>query len=236
MIPRVISAVVWAMASALTLSAGEARAGLPLLSEDAGVLAAGQCEFESVVASTRAGGPSGRELGLGLGCGAGRDLQWNLGWSRAQAGGATARGLSLGGKLGLWKGADDAALVLAPTLAWADDGGGWRHVSQDFNLAYSGPAFESTTLHLNLGHGRDLASRQRSTGWSVALEHAGVDLGGLKLAAMGDLAGDDHGAPWWNLGLRATLVPEVAWLSLSYARQVEPARARLASLSLKLAF
>lgn len=171
-----------------------------------------------------------------MACGGGERWQWGVGLGRADAGGDSADGFSIGGKFLLWQGAGDAALVLAPTLSWGDDGSGWRHVAQDFNLVYSGPLAEDLTLHLNLGHSRDREAGERSTFWSVALEHAGWPVGGVVLAPMGDLAGDDRGAPWWNLGLRATLVPDTVWLSLSYARQIDPQRARLATLSVKYAF
>jgi hypothetical protein len=221
---------------ALALAATSVQAGAPLLSEDAGVLAAGDCEVEVLMANARAAGVSAKEQAAGLSCGAGSGWQWSAGVAHAKAGGNSARGLALGGKITLWTIADDAALVLAPTLGWSDDGSGWRQATQDLNLVYSGPLVADWTLHLNLGHGRDREADQRSTGWSVAAEHAGFDLGGLTLAPMGDIAGDDRGAPWWNLGLRATLIADRAWLGLSYARQMDPQRARLATLSLKFAF
>lgn len=223
-------------AAALALVAASAHAGAPLLSEDAAVLAAGDCEVEAVVASLRGEGGRTREQAAGLSCGAGSGWQWTAGLAHAKAGGATARGLALGGKIMLWSMSDDAAVVLAPNLGWSDDGTGWRQVTQDVNLVYSGPASADWTLHLNLGHGRDREAGQRTTSWSVALEHADVDFGGLTLAPMGDLAGDDRSAPWWNLGLRASLVADRAWLGLSYARQTDRQRARLTTLSVKVAF
>lgn len=220
------------IASTLILAATAAQAGHPLLSEDAGVLERGSCEVEAVAASA---GGGAREHALGLACGLGHDAQWSLAAARARAGGATAKGLALGGKLGLWK-QGDAALVLAPTLVWDDDGTGWRSAALDLNLVYSRPLAEDWTLHANLGHARDRRADQSATGWSLALEHAGVEAAGLTWAPMADLAGDDHGAPFWNLGLRVTLAADKAWLGLSYARQLDAGRARLATLGLKIAF
>lgn len=216
--------------------AWSAQAGLPLLSEDAGVLGAGACELEAVTASAREGGMGAHEQVLGVACGTAHDWQWGLAIARARADGSSAKGLSAGGKVLLWEPAEGAAVALAPTFAWADDGSGWRHVGQDFNLVYSGPLAADWTLHLNLAHSRDREADARSTGWSLAAEHMGFAVGGWVLAPMGDLAGDDRGAPWWNLGLRATVVEHRLWLAVSYARQIDPARARLATLSLKLAF
>lgn len=213
-----------------------AQAGLPLLSEDAGVLGGGDCELEAVAASAREGGAGAHEHALGVACGTGRDWQWGLGVARARADGPSAKGLSVGGKVLLWAPSEDAAVVLAPTLGWADEGSGWRHVGQDFNLVYSGPLTADWTLHLNLIHSRDREADARSTGWSLAAEHAGLAVGSWVLAPMGDLAGDDRAAPWWNLGLRATVIADRLWLAVSYARQIDPVRARLATFSVKLAF
>lgn len=220
----------------LVCATASAHAGAPLLSEDSGVLGAGECEVEGAVATAREGDVSVRERILGLGCGTGHDWQWGLALAHASAGSASVRGVALGGKVTLWALSDDASIALAPSLGWSDSGSGWKQSTQDVTLVYSGPLVADWTLHLNLGHGRDREADERSTGWSVALEHAGFDLGGVTLAPMGDLAGDDRGAPWWNLGLRATLVGDRAWLGLSYARQINPQRARLATLSLKVAF
>lgn len=219
----------------LLTGTGLAQAGAPLLSEDAGILDAGSCEVEAATASARESGQSGRAHALALGCGAGSGWQWGAAVGRASADGVSVRELALGGKISLWS-EGNAALALAPSLSWGDDGQGWRHVAQDFNLAYSLNWAEDHTLHLNLGHSRDREADQRSTTWSVAWEHPGWNLGSVVLAPMGDIAGDDRGAPWWNLGLRATVLTDRLWLGLSYARQIDPARARLATVSLKLAF
>ena len=219
----------------LLTSAGVAQAGAPLLSEDAGVLEAGSCELEAATTSFAEPDVSGREHGLAVGCGAGHGWQWGVALARASAAGDSARGFALGGKVSLWEG-DGAALALAPALSWGDDGQGWRQLAQDVNLAYSLTWTDTTTLHLNLGHSRDREADQRSTTWALALEHAGWRVGDVTLAPMGDIAGDDRGAPWWNLGLRATVLEDRLWVGLSYARQMDPARARQATLSVKLAF
>ena len=220
----------------LLAAVGSAHAGAPLLSEDAGVLAAGECEIELIAALARESGASERERAVGLACGAGHDWQWGVALAHAAAERGSARGLLLGGKITLWTSGEDRSIVLAPSLSWADDGSGWKHVAQDVNLVYSGPLAPDWKLHLNLGHGRDREGDERSTHGSMALEHAGFEVGGILLAPMGDLAGDDRGAPWWNLGLRLTLAADRAWLGLSYARQIDPQRARLVTLSFKYAF
>jgi hypothetical protein len=223
-------------AALLSAAMGSAYAGAPLLSEDAGVIEPGVCEIEVATAHTRVSGASARDQGAGLSCGAGHSWQWSLGLSRATDDVASERGRSVGAKVTLWKLGENASVVLAPRFDWANDGSGWKHSEQSFNLAYSGPVATDLTLHLNLGHRRDRSADERGTTWSVALEHAGFKLGDITVAPMGDLAGDDRSAPWLNLALRATLVEERVWVGTSWARQLDSQHARLATLSLKFAF
>lgn len=228
----------WALTlpAGLVLAATVASAGAPLLSEDAGVLAPRECEVEAAWASARVGGVSATGQALAGACGVADGLQLGLGYERASSQGLRAKGLSLGGKIRLWQGAGDAGLVLAPALFWADDGQGWQRAGEEFKLAYSRPLAEDWTLHVNLSHANDRGAGERSTGVSLAAEHGGWSVGDMTVAPMGDLAFDDRGAPWWNLALRVTVVPDRFWLGLAYARQIDPDRAREAVLSLKLAF
>ena len=50
------------------------------------------------------------------------------------------------------------------------------------------------TLHLNVGHARDRIERTSSTPWGVGWEHGGLQAGGLTLAPMAEVYGDDHAA------------------------------------------
>ena len=164
----------------------------------------------------------------------GASSQIALAVSHARADGVSGQGLRLGGKSELWRGqGDDAA---AFTLAWGlrqekAGGSGWDHAATELNGVVSLP-LHGGTLHANLGHVRDEVAKARSTTWALAWEHGGFGA----WTPMGELFGDDRAAPWWNLGLRFTAVPERAFLDLSYGRQIAPGQPRLVTAGFKFTF
>jgi hypothetical protein len=215
-----------------------AHAGRPLQTEDAGVLERAACEVEGFTARASAFGASVRETSLQLGCGVGASTQLAVAVAHAKEEGISARGFELNGKTALWQGAaakDDeaAALTLAYALGWSRvSGDTWRHAATDLNLAYSHPLGAELTAHANLGHARDEITKTRATTWGLALEHAGFGA----VAPMAEFFGDDHGAPWWNLGLRVTALPERLFIDASYGRQIASGRPTLWSVGFKAAF
>lgn len=222
---------------AILLAAAPAQAGLPLWTEDAGVLDAGACEFEAAAVSLREDSISALEHGVGLACGVGSNAQLGVNFARVGALGVSAQALGLGGKLTVWKGADGAAGVLTAGSTWAKGGGsGWEHVSLDLGLAFSLPLNDRWTTHLNLGYSRDMVGKETSSGWAAALEHSGYKFAAHTLQPAVEIFGDDSGSTWWSTGLRVTVLPERLWMGVSYGRSFDDSNARLASLSLKLAF
>jgi hypothetical protein len=217
------------------LSALPAHAGRPLQAEDAGILDARQCELEGAWTRLREPAlPRATESGLQVACGIGWRSQLALATSRASLAGLSGQGLRLGGKTEFFRtaGQDSTTVALAWGISSAKiDGAGWEHAATDLNAVTSTP-LGAYTLHLNLGHERDAQARAGTTTWAVALEHEGV--GGF--APMGEFFGDDRGAPWWNLGLRWTAVPEKAFLDLSYGRQIASGRPALLTAGFKLVF
>lgn len=225
------------LAATALLCAGGADAGLPLLTEDGGVLGGLQCEAEAATFSTRVSAASGLERSLSLSCGVGYASQLGVGISRANQDGERANGLSFSGKTGLWAGQSGGSMAVAWGARWSRvTGGGWRDSGIVLNAVYSGPASVGLMLHGNLGHERDPMERSVATIWALALEHAAFALGGLQIAPMAEVFGDDHSAPFWSAALRFTLLPDRFYLGLSYGRQINHARARLATASIKFAF
>jgi len=227
-------------ASCLLVAAPSALAGRPLQTEDAGVLEPRSCEVEGATLRTRAAGVTARDSTLALACGFGLSSQAGIAISRSQASGERARAAELFGKTRLRQGQGDETPAL--TLAWAlgmsrTDGAaeGWQQANRELNLVYSAPAGPGS-VHLNLGHARDQASRLRSTTWGAAYEHEGVDAGGVKWQPMAELFGDDREGAWWNLALRATVVPDRVFVDLSYGRQFTRERATLVTAGLKFTF
>jgi hypothetical protein len=222
---------------AATLSAlVPAHAGRPLQTEDAAVLDRGACEFEASHLRLSFGGTSARETGVGLGCGTGWNSQLGAGLARASASGEKATGFGLGGKTGLWQAVGDAPAELS--LAWGldwerSDGSGWQSGSRFATLVGSLPAGPGS-VHVNLGHVS--ADGAGSTVWNLAWEHGDLDIGGLPLAPMAEVFGDDRGDLWANLALRATLVPERVFIDASWGRQLVSDKARLLTVGFKFSF
>ena len=88
-------------------------------------------------------------------------------------------------------------------------------------------------LHANVGVLRDHDSRRDSTLWTLAAERTA--LGSFDL--MAEFFGDDRDrAPWLNAGARWRVIDERLSLDASYGVQANGARARIASVGLKLLF
>lgn len=230
----------WLTSMLLVLTAaapGSGLAGRPLQTEDAGVLDAAACEIEGATQRLRLHGDSSTETGLTFNCGFGWRSQAGLTLSRSHGDGPRSRGAALGGKTGLWSGQGDnaSALTLAWTLASSRDDGRWQRSEDEVKLVASVPAGEGT-IHGNLGHLRERNPRRTLTSWNLAYEHEGLALGGMTLAPMAEVFGDDRSSPWWNVALRLTLVPERAFVDVSYGRQTGDGKPRLVTAGFKIAF
>lgn len=230
------------MAAALAVTAAlaslPAQAGRPLQTEDAGVLERGACEVEGVGSRLSLAGVHATGQSLQLGCGIGYASQLALAATRARALGETATGWVLGGKTELWRGdgKEPAALTLAYGLAWERGGGqGLRHAASGVRAVYSRPMGPGV-FHANLGYDRDEIARDSATGWNLAWEHEGFDVGGIKLAPMAEVFGAEGESAWWNLALRATVVPDKFFIDGSYGRQSGDGRPKLFTLGFKFAF
>lgn len=214
------------------------QAGRPLATEDAGLLQRGSCESESFVAHTSERtsehtSPKVQTLSTQLGCGVGANSQLALAVARATAVGMHGHSLSLAGKAGL---IDATPNTPALTLAWAltatqQAGRKLRHEQTTLNLVASHRFADPLTVHANLGWTRNRSAQTSSVTWNLAAEYSlghGVDV-------MAERYGQQHGAPWVGAGLRLA-VSERLFLDASYARQSGSARARLATLGVKLVF
>lgn len=219
---------------ALAASCGLAHAGRPLATEDADVLARGDCEWESFVAHARASGDAAdRGLTTQLGCGLGASTQAALGATRSRYAGETTSGVFLVGKTALRPREGDAPGV---TLAWGlgaerPPGDSMKHESSFLNLVASQAFAPQWTGHANLGwlHGRSASAS--TTTWNLAAERAMG--GGLDL--MGEVYGDDRSRPWLGVGARWQVGESVS-LNASWAVQRETPRVKLWSVGFKFAF
>lgn len=222
------------------LHLGPAQAGSPLQTDDAGVLAAGECELEGTALRRSTAGERSTETSLQAGCGFGWNSQFAVALATARSQGVRESGLALGGKTGLWQGAgrDDEAAALA--LAWQVAGAkipgeSWRHAESGLNLIASLPVAADLTLHANLGHARSELDRQDTTTWGLGIEHAGFGAA-QRWAPMAEVFGDDRERPSWNLGLRYAAVPDKVFVVVSYGRQFTSERPSVLKLGFKAAF
>jgi hypothetical protein len=218
----------------LLLLAPAAHAGRPLVTEDAGVLAGRDCEWESAALSTRqAGSPRVTELLTQLGCGIGLDTQAALAVGRARSNGASEHSLALLGKTGLVAAEEGGT---AWTLAWGLVGyrptnNSLRHDLSFLNLVVTHSLGDGFTGHANAGLTHSRSAGQTTANWNLALEWAQRD--GLEW--MGEVYGAERSKPWLGLGVRWS--PSKDWsFNASLARQSETPRVNLLSLGFKLGF
>jgi hypothetical protein len=211
-----------------------AHAGRPLATEDAGVLARGDCEWESFAArATERNSDAVSTLSTQLGCGVGHGSQLQLALLRESSGGQHANGLVLGGKTGLIERKDDAPGL---TLAWGlvaakQPGDSFKHERTALNLVVSTDLAKDLSGHANLGWARSHSLRQSATTWNFAAEYAlgnGVDV-------LAEYYGQSHDKPALGAGLRIA-VTEKFNVDASYAVQSGTAKAKLFTVGAKLAF
>jgi hypothetical protein len=225
-------------AAACALAIPAAQAGRPLQTEDAGVLERGSCELEGVQARLREQGISTTGQSLQVGCGIGLNTQLAVASSRSKVEGFRATGLALGGKTELWRGAgeDAAAFTLAYGVEWDKPAGEKRQRSASVLRAVFSQPVPGGSVHANLAAERDEIAKERSTSWALAYEHEGFDAGPIKLAPMAEVFGTRGESAWWNLALRATLIPEKLFVDGSYGRQSGGNKPSFVTLGFKFAF
>lgn len=208
-----------------------ARAGAPMATEDADVLARGECEWESTAQRDTVAGLSGHTLATKAGCGVFEGTQAALGVSRARFEGARATGLGLSGKTALIARPEGGfGLTLAWGFGWAKaEGEGLRYAATSAALVAT-QGVGALTLHANFGltkpRGEDTLRN-----WALGAEYALSEHTDL----LAETYGVEHGKPLWGLGLRVKTSKD--WtLGLMAAQSRETPRLRSWLASAKLAF
>lgn len=207
------------------------HAGRPLTTEDAGVLAAGACEFEPAATRVRSAGESVTASVVQVACGTPWRQQFFANVGRT-SGGGHATSFGLGGKTGLSGGGDaPLSLTLAYGLNIGKGSGGGRRVTDGFvNLVASVELAEGWTGHANLGWSGERDPSASIGTWNLAVEKAvggGVDL-------VAEIYGSDRRERWVGAGAR--------WVAGSFslnalvARMTSGAQATLYTVGAKLEF
>ena len=215
--------------------ADPAQAGRPFATEDAGVLAQKECEWESFAARAKARGESSASAwSTQVGCGVGFKTQLALAFARSKFESERANAWALSGKTGLIDGGEDGTSVTLAYGAVSAKGpgdGSYRLNTTAINLALTRPLPADWTVHANVGWSRDRPNKLDSTTWAVAAEWAATE----QWSVGAETYGDDRNKPWLGVGARWTL--SKTWsLNASYAVNRETPRASAGSVGFKFAF
>ena len=220
-----------ALALALALLAVPAWAGRPLITEDAGVLEAGQCEIESYLARLHHPGLTFQWAQIGCGIGLQTQLAAGAGREMSSSGHVTVAAAS--GKTALRQlTAEQAGIAIAYATLGANHSDHLRHEADEVKAVLTIP-HDKWLLHVNAGWARNYASRADKTIWALALERqqafAAVDL-------MGEIVGDDRGTPLAQVAARWSIIPARLVIDASWGAQINDTNIRQATVGLKLAF
>lgn len=221
-----------ALLAAMVLNSPAAWAGRPLVTEDAGLLAKSECEWESFL-----GRQANPKVALGatqVGCGIGGNTQLALGASRESYAGTASNYALLAGKTAF--GTTDEALPRL-AVAYALQSG---RVQTDY-LDYTNAEIKGVLsvpygawlLHANAGLLHSHQDHTNRVTWAVAAERPGA-IGQLDL--MGEIYGDNKNSPWVQVAARWTAIPDKLSFDVSYGVHASSTRERLATLGMKLAF
>jgi hypothetical protein len=179
-----------------------------MATEDADVLARGECEWESAVERLRVrGAPTVKAWGTKVGCGWFEGHQAALGYSRASAEGMHEDSLSLGGKSALRERPEGGwGLTLAWELSTLKGSGGSHRFDGSMLALVATQSFAGKgLLHLNLGTARSRLAKESTQFWALGAEWALNDA----LDLLAETYGARHEKPQFGLGLRWN--PSEAW-------------------------
>ncbi len=209
-------------------------AGRPFTTEDAGVIAARDCELETFGSHVRARAEASERGGWAqAGCGIGFNTQLAVGAGRFGSGDESSTLAAITGKTALLPLAEDRFGI---TLAYAlehlkSPGQRFRHAASSAALVVSIPHGRTIT-HANLGIVRDrLENKTRGT-YALAIERVGER--GLDVGV--EIFGEGSESPWIGTGARYAIKPEKLFVDFSFAVQSGSSEARQLTVGLKYSF
>lgn len=212
-----------------------AHAGRPFTTDDAGVLEAGACELESYYhRDTTPDVPAVSGWWVQPGCGYGLRSQVSLGFGRDRSEGEHIDAYAVLGKTWIKALTDDSfGVAVGYSAGWAKQPGeSNRFDTTTLNGIVSVPA-GPLLLHANLGWSRSRIDETTATTWGVLAEWVGL-LGPVDAGL--EAFGDDHAAPWLQIGLRWPVVKERMNLDASWGKQTGDAKTKVWSVGLKFMF
>ena len=215
------------------LVTGTAWAGRPLLTEDAGVLAARSCELEAFMARPQSADDTFRSGQVSCGT----SFQTQLAIAVGSDSYSSTTLLALAGKTALIElTADSAGLALAYGALWQNHPHEhFQHHAMEAKAVLTLPVGRYL-FHANAGWiGNQTAQARRADRltWNLAVERPNaiqaVDL-------MMELVGDNKNAPWLQVAARWAMVPGRVFLDGSWGIQGNAQKDKQLSLGIKIGF
>lgn len=210
-----------------------ARAAPPLVTDDAGALDAGACEWEYSRDNAKAGSRKARGWTTQVGCGMGRQTQIDAGFSRAKVNGEHADAFYVNGKTHTVRATEPGGTDVAVAYGWLGErerGTSTRTDTLSLGLLVSKELATRFTGHLNLGWIKIKNAESRVT-WGLAGEY--------KLTESFDVAaetfGEDGSRPWVAVGVRYAMWDK-ARVYASHAIQRDEPRLTLTTAGIQLDF
>ena len=220
----------------LALLLGSAHAARPLVTEDAGVLDRGDCEFEGVGTRLSAGESTARSAQLQIACGVGIHTQFNAAIAATRIDGEQTAQAGASGKTAL-RALTDEQIGVALAYAFIGTrpaGMGWRYDFTSLLGVVSVPVDKNLVLHANLGASRSRVDQETNAIWALAAEF--LQVGGTAIDLTLESFGNTRDPLWLSTGIRYTVVPERFSINASFGGQGGSPQARLATLGFKLNF
>jgi hypothetical protein len=221
-----------ALLATILLTSTTAWAGRPLVTEDAGVLAQKQCEWESFLGrQTEPGVTLGATQ---IGCGIGGNTQVALGTSYERTAQGTSTYTILAGKTAFGSGNEALPrMALAYTLLSGREQTDYlNYTSAEIKGVLTVP-YGAWLLHANAGLLHSHQDHASVATWAIAAERPNA-IGRIDL--MGEIYGDNKNSPWLQVAARWAAIPEKLYFDASYGIHAGGTHSHLATIGMKLAF
>ena len=218
------------------LACDAVQAARPLVTEDAGVLDRGDCEFEGVGSRLSVDGRTARSGLLQVACGIGIQTQLSGAFATTRIEDGHSTQAAAGGKTSLRDLTDEqVGVALAYTfIGTRPSGMGWRYDYTALLGVVTVPMRKDLLVHLNLGASRSRIDEETNAIWAVAAEFLQVAHPGLDLVV--ETFGNQRDPLWLNAGVRYAVVPERFTVNASFGVQGGSGQAKLATIGFKLNF
>lgn len=198
-----------------------AWAARPFVTDDARLTTAGSCQVESWVRSYE----HSREAWVLPACNPGGNLEFTVGGGRARQDAAAATSDYVLQLKTLFKPLDAegwgwglaVGRVLHPEIEPGPNQTGNQYAYVPVTAAFDS---DRVFLHLNVGWLRDRASRQDRATWGLGAEFYARP----RLALIAESFGDDRAPPYWQAGLRYSIIPELLQVDTTVGAQHDRGR------------